>query len=222
MATSAIHRAVIRTKDTPDDKDTDDHHHPGASFSRGRYVPGGTSNVAGIEFGGVPMTTAISSSGSSSIAARAPAARRIREEHPGVGVLVLSQYVEARHAIQLLRDAPEGVGYLLKDRVSDIGEFVDAVRRVARGGSAIDPEVVAHLLKRHGEGSELAALTGREREIIALMAEGRSNQAISERLFLSSKTVETHVGAIFSKLGLFPGADDHRRVLAVLMFLRNT
>ncbi|HEY2965943.1 MAG TPA: response regulator [Actinomycetota bacterium] len=150
------------------------------------------------------------------------AARRIREEHPGVGVLVLSQYVEARHAIQLLRDAPEGVGYLLKDRVSDIGEFVDSVRRVARGGSAIDPEVVAHLLNRHGEGSELAALTGREREIIALMAEGRSNQAISERLFLSPKTVETHVGAIFSKLGLFPGADDHRRVLAVLMFLRNT
>jgi DNA-binding NarL/FixJ family response regulator len=219
---SAIHRAVIGTKDTPDEKDTDDHHHPGASFSQGRYVPGGTSNVAGIEFGGVPMTTAISSSGSSSIASRAPAARRIREEHPGAGVLVLSQYVEARHAIQLQRDAPEGVGCLLKDRVSDIGEFVDADRRVARGGSAIDPEVVAHLLKRHGEGSELAALTGREREIIALMAEGRSNQAISERLFLSPKTVETHVGAIFSKLGLFPGADDHRRVLAVLMFLRNT
>ncbi len=110
----------------------------------------------------------------------------------------------------------------MKDRVSDIGEFVDAVRRIARGGSAIDAEVVAHLLKRHGEGSELATLTGREREIIALMAEGRSNQAISERLFLSPKTVETHVGAIFSKLGLFPGADDHRRVLAVLMFLRNT
>jgi len=149
------------------------------------------------------------------------AARRIREEHPGVGVLVLSQYVEARHAIRLLRDAPEGVGYLLKDRVSDIGEFVEAVRRVAHGGSAIDPEVVAHLLRGHGEGSDLEALTGREREILALMAEGRSNQAICERLFLSPKTVETHVGAIFSKLGLLPGTDDHRRVLAVLMYLRN-
>lgn len=149
------------------------------------------------------------------------AARRIREEHPGVGVLVLSQYVEARHAIQLLRDATEGVGYLLKDRVSDIGEFVEALRRVAGGGSAIDPEVVSQLLKGHGARSELDALTDREREILALMAEGRSNQAICERLFLSPKTVETHVGAIFSKLGLLPGAEDHRRVLAVLMYLRN-
>jgi DNA-binding NarL/FixJ family response regulator/class 3 adenylate cyclase len=149
------------------------------------------------------------------------AARRIREEHPGIGVLVLSQYVEARHAIQLLRNATEGVGYLLKDRVSDIGEFVEALRRVASGGSAIDPEVVSHLLKGHGADSELDALTGREREILALMAEGRSNQAICERLFLSPKTVETHVGAIFSKLGLLPGTDGHRRVLAALMFLRN-
>jgi DNA-binding NarL/FixJ family response regulator/class 3 adenylate cyclase len=149
------------------------------------------------------------------------AARRIREEHPSVGVLVLSQYVEARHAIRLFRETPEGVGYLLKDRVADIGEFVDAVRRVARGGSAIDPEVVGHLLKGHGQSSILDTLTDREREILALMAEGRSNEAICGRLFLSPKTVETHVGSIFSKLGLLPGTDDHRRVLAVLMYLRN-
>jgi DNA-binding NarL/FixJ family response regulator/class 3 adenylate cyclase len=149
------------------------------------------------------------------------AARRIREEHPSVGVLVLSQYVEARHAMRLFRETPEGVGYLLKDRVADIGEFVDAVRRVARGGSAIDPEVVGHLLQGHGEGSTLDTLTDREREILALMAEGRSNEAICGRLFLSPKTVETHVGSIFSKLGLLPGTDDHRRVLAVLMYLRN-
>ncbi len=149
------------------------------------------------------------------------AARRIRAEHPGVGVLVLSQYVETRYAIRLLQESPGRVGYLLKDRVSDIGEFVEAVRRIARGGSAIDPEVVAHLLRRRGEDSAVGNLTGREREILALMAEGRSNQAICERLFLSPKTVETHVGTIFSKFGLLPGTEDHRRVLAVLMYLRS-
>lgn len=150
------------------------------------------------------------------------AAQRIRSEHPDVAVLVLSQYVETQHALRLLRDTPENVGYLLKDRVSDIDEFADAVRRIARGGSVIDPEVVAQLLGRRSEDHALDALTDREREILALMAEGRSNQAICERLFLSPKTIETHVGSIFSKLGLLPAADDHRRVLAVLTYLRST
>jgi len=149
------------------------------------------------------------------------AAQRIRAEHPGVGVLVLSQYVETRQAIRLLEDAPQGVGYLLKDRVSDIAEFTGTVRRIARGGSVIDPEVVAQLLRRHREDTNLADLTGRERDILALMAQGRSDRAICERLFLSPKTVETHVGSIFSKLDLLPAADDHRRVLAVLTYLRN-
>jgi DNA-binding NarL/FixJ family response regulator len=149
------------------------------------------------------------------------ATQRIRDRHPGIGVVVLSQYVETRQAMKLLQNAPRGVGYLLKDRVSDIAEFADAVRRVARGGSAIDAEVVAHLLRRHRRDGALDDLTGRERDILALMAQGRSNRAICERLFLSRKTVETHVGAIFSKLGLLPAADDHRRVLAVITYLRN-
>jgi DNA-binding NarL/FixJ family response regulator len=149
------------------------------------------------------------------------AAQRIRAEHPGVGVLVLSQYVEARQAVTLLQGSPQRIGYLLKDRVADITEFTDAVRRIARGGSVIDPEVVAHLLRRGAEG-QLAGLTGRERDILALMAQGRSNHAIGERLFLSPKTVETHIGAIFTKLGLLPAADDHRRVLAVITYLKNT
>jgi DNA-binding NarL/FixJ family response regulator len=149
------------------------------------------------------------------------AAQRIRAEHPGTGVLVLSQYVETRQAVRLLQNAPHRIGYLLKDRVSDIAEFTDAVRRIARGGSVIDPEVVAQLLRRRGEDSALADLTGREREILALMAQCRSNRAIGERLFLSPNAVETHVGAIFTKLGLLPAADDHRRVLAVITDLRN-
>jgi len=148
------------------------------------------------------------------------AAQRIRAEHPAVGVLVLSQYVETRQAVKLLQNAPQRVGYLLKDRVSDIAEFTDAVRRIARGGSVIDPDVVAQLLRRGGGGA-LEALTIRERDILDLMAQGRSNRAISERLFLSPKTVETHIGAIFAKLGLLPAADGHRRVLAVLAYLRN-
>src|SRR5204863_2976034 len=146
------------------------------------------------------------------------AAQRIRSEYPNVAVVVLSQYVETRHAIKLLQRSPERVGYLLKDRVSDIAEFADAVRRVSRGGSAIDPDVVAQLLRRGGEDSSLASLTVREREIMAFMAEGRSNQAISESLLLSPKTMEPHVGSIFSKLGLMPAADDHGRVLAVLRY----
>jgi DNA-binding NarL/FixJ family response regulator len=149
------------------------------------------------------------------------AAQRIRARHPQIGVLVLSQYVETRQAIKLLQNAPRGVGYLLKDRVSDIAEFADAVRRVARGGSVIDPEVVGQLLRRRRADSALEDLTGREQDILALMAQGRSNRAICERLFLSPKTVETHVGAIFAKLALLPAADDHRRVLAVITYLKN-
>jgi len=148
------------------------------------------------------------------------AALRIRAEHPGVGVLVLSQYIETLHAVRLLRSASQRVGYLLKDRVGDIAEFTDAVRRVARGGSVIDPEVVARLLRRGGGGA-LEVLTRRERDILALMAQGRSNIAIGAQLFLSPKTVETHIRAIFDKLGLLPAPDDHRRVLAVITYLRN-
>jgi DNA-binding NarL/FixJ family response regulator len=147
------------------------------------------------------------------------AAQRIRAEHPDVGVLVLSHYVETRQAIRLLRDAPARVGYLLKDRVSDLSEFTDAVRRIAAGGSVIDGEVVAQLLRRRDDEA-LAKLTEREQDILELMAEGRSNAAISAKLYLSPKTVETHVGSIFAKLGLLPAADDHRRVLAVLTYLR--
>lgn len=150
------------------------------------------------------------------------AAARIREELPSVGVLVLSQYVETQHAMRLLEASADGVGYLLKDRVADVGELADGVRRVAGGGSVIDPEVVSQLLRRRRAADPLERLTEREREILSLMAEGRSNQAISERLFLSPKTVETHVGHIFDKLGLLPAADDHRRVLAVIAFLRTT
>jgi DNA-binding NarL/FixJ family response regulator len=149
------------------------------------------------------------------------AAQRIRAEHPGVGVLVLSHYVETRQAIRLLRDAPARVGYLLKDRVSDLAEFAEAVRRIAAGGSVIDAEVVAQLLRRR-EDDARAKLTAREQDILELMAQGRSNAAICARLYLSQKTVETHVGSIFTKLGLLPAADDHRRVLAVLTYLRGS
>jgi DNA-binding NarL/FixJ family response regulator len=148
------------------------------------------------------------------------AARRIRAEHPQVGVVVLSQYVEPHHAMQLLEGGAGGVGYLLKDRVADIGEVVEAVRRVAGGGSVIDPEVVAQLVGRRRAVDPVQRLSEREREVLALMAEGRSNQAIGERLFLSPKTVEGHVRSIFTRLDLSVTPDDHRRVLAVLAFLR--
>jgi serine/threonine-protein kinase len=149
------------------------------------------------------------------------AARQIRAAHPEIAILVLSQYVETRYAVDLLREDPSGVGYLLKDRVTRVADLADAVRRVAAGGSVIDPEVVARLLGRPRRHSALDELTPREREILALMAEGRSNQAIADRLVLEVKTVEGHVRAIFGKLGLEPAAEDHRRVLAVLAYLRS-
>ena len=146
-------------------------------------------------------------------------AKDIRERHPHIGVLLLSQIVEARHALELFRDRPEGFGYLLKDRVVEIDEFLGSVRRVGRGGTAIDPEVVAQLLGRRRDHDPLGALTAREREVLQLMAEGRSNHGICEKLVLSPKTIETHVSNIFSKLSIPQAPDDHRRVLAVLAFL---
>jgi DNA-binding NarL/FixJ family response regulator len=148
------------------------------------------------------------------------AARQLRAAHPGIAILVLSQYVETRYAVDLLRDDPSGVGYLLKDRVTRVADLTDAVKRVAAGGSVIDPEVVGRLLGRPRHHSPLDELTPREREILALMAEGRSNQAIAYQLVLELKTVEGHVRAIFGKLDLEPAAQDHRRVLAVLAYLR--
>jgi len=149
------------------------------------------------------------------------AAQRIRRERPGTAVLVLSQYIETRYAVELLRDDAAGVGYLLKDRVTRIDDLAEAVRRVAAGGSVIDAEVVARLLGRPRAHTPLDELTPREREILQLMAEGLSNGGIAERLVLDPKTVEGHVTRIFSKLGLEPTGADHRRVLAVLTYLRD-
>jgi DNA-binding NarL/FixJ family response regulator len=149
------------------------------------------------------------------------AAKQIRESNPRIAILVLSQYVETRYAVDLIRADPAGIGYLLKDRVTRIGELAEAVRRVAGGGSVIDPEVVSRLLGRPRRHSPLDELTRREREILGLMAEGRSNHGIADALALELKTVEGHVGQIFGKLGLEPQAEDHRRVLAVLTFLRS-
>jgi DNA-binding NarL/FixJ family response regulator len=148
------------------------------------------------------------------------AALEIRRRLPRTGVLVLSQYVEEGYALELVGDGADGTGYLLKDRVADVERFVDAVRRVGDGGSVLDPEVVATLLGRRRRDDPLAALTEREREVLALMAEGRSNQAIAEQLVVTERAVEKHVTSIFSKLDLTPTSEDHRRVLAVLTFLR--
>jgi DNA-binding NarL/FixJ family response regulator len=148
------------------------------------------------------------------------AALEIRAELPGTGVLVLSQYVEEGYALDLVGDSAGGVGYLLKDRVADVERFVDSVRRVADGGSALDPEVVSQLVGRARRDDPLAELTPREREVLELMAEGRSNHAIAEQMVVTERAVEKHVTSIFGKLGLAPAPEDHRRVLAVLAFLR--
>lgn len=148
------------------------------------------------------------------------AALTIRSEQPETGVLVLSQYIEEQYAIELIGDAPEGVGYLFKERVTDVGALLDAVHRIAKHRSVIDPQVVSQLLRRHRQDDPLEELTEREREVLELMAEGRSNHAIAARLVISERAVEKHVTSIFSKLGLPLAEDDHRRVLAVLTFLR--
>jgi DNA-binding NarL/FixJ family response regulator len=148
------------------------------------------------------------------------AAAEIRERFPQTGVLVLSQYVEEPYAMELLGSHVEGVGYMLKDRVADLGRFVDGVRRVGEGGSVLDPEVVARLLGRRRASDPLARISPRERDVLGLMAEGRSNHAIAAELVVTERAVEKHVTSIFSKLDLPPTADDHRRVLAVLTYLR--
>ena len=149
------------------------------------------------------------------------AAQALREAHPQVGVLVLSHHVESRYAMQLIEDHPSGVGYLLKERVSDIAVLTDALRRLRDGECVIDPTIVQRLVRRAGDDGPLAELTDREREVLSLMAEGRTNRAIGEQLFLSPKTVEAHIKHIFDKLGLHESPDDHRRVLAVVAFLRS-
>ncbi|MCB0870006.1 MAG: response regulator transcription factor [Solirubrobacterales bacterium] len=148
------------------------------------------------------------------------AAKRIRADYPGTGVLVLSQYLEESYALDLVADSAEGVGYLLKDRVAEIDRFIESVRRVGSGGSALDPEVVSHLLGRRRREDPLEVLTPREREVLGLMAEGRSNIAIAENLVVTERAVEKHVTSIFSKLDLAPTAEDHRRVLAVLTYVK--
>jgi DNA-binding NarL/FixJ family response regulator len=149
------------------------------------------------------------------------AAKRIREAQPGIGILVLSQYLEDRYALELVRGDARGVGYLLKDRVGDLAVFTDAVRRVAAGGSALDPDVVQRMVDRPRADGPLDELTPREREVLALMAEGRSNQGIADQLVVTVAAVERHVTNILSKLNLRQAPEDHRRVLAVLTFLRD-
>jgi DNA-binding NarL/FixJ family response regulator len=150
------------------------------------------------------------------------AAVELRRRLPSTGVLILSQYCEEKLVLDLIGDRPDGVGYLLKERVGDVDAFIDAVKRIANGGSVLDPEVVAHMLGRRGEDGPLAALTPREREVLAAMAEGKSNQGIAEALFVTPAAVEKHVTSIFHKLGLGPMASEHRRVHAVLTYLRSS
>ncbi len=148
------------------------------------------------------------------------AAIQIRATQPEVGVLVLSQFVEAAYALDLIGDDAAGVGYLLKDRVADLVTFTEAIRRVAGGGSVLDPDVVAQMLGRHRRNDPLADLSSRERQVLALMAEGRTNRAIGDELVVTAHAVEKHVTNIFVKLKLAPTAEDHRRVLAVLAFIQ--
>jgi DNA-binding NarL/FixJ family response regulator len=150
------------------------------------------------------------------------AAVELRRQRPGTGVLILSQYCEERYAVDLIGDRAEGVGYLLKERVGDVDAFIDAVNRVASGGSALDPEVVARMLGRRSQRSPLAELTRREREVLGAMAEGKSNIGIAETLVVTQAAVEKHVTSIFQKLGLAQTLTDHRRVLAVLTYMRDS
>lgn len=148
------------------------------------------------------------------------AAARIRADHPGIGLLILSNTIETRHVLQLLRDAPEGIGYLLKDRVGDVEDFVSTLRRVANGGSALDPTVVSRLLAARTDNGPLEPLTPREREVLQLVAEGLSNRAVAERLGITLGSAEKYVSGIFTKLGLPDTGGEYRRVLAVLRFLQ--
>ncbi len=150
----------------------------------------------------------------------ARAARTVRGSHPDLGIVLLSQHVETRHSVELV--ASGRFGYLLKDRVFDVDDFLEALRRVAAGGSALDPEVVSRLIGVNRRGNPIALLTPREREVLALMAEGRTNVGIARRLWLTERTVETHIGSILAKLGLASSDEDHRRVLAVLAYLSST
>src|SRR4051794_13796424 len=148
------------------------------------------------------------------------AAREIRASHPGVGILILSQHADVGVAATLLGDGAAGVGYMLKESIGDLDEFAEAVRRVAKGGSVLDPTIVSQLFERRRADDPLGPLTAREREVLRLMAEGRSNQGIAERLAISERSVQLHVASIFERLQLPAGGDDHRRVLATLAFLR--
>ncbi|MEV0825190.1 response regulator transcription factor [Nonomuraea rubra] len=148
------------------------------------------------------------------------AAIRVRRDHPGLGLLVFSQYIETRYAAELLAGGARGIGYLLKERVADVRDFLSALDRIAAGETVLDPEVVTQLMGASRRGDALALLTPREREVLAMMAQGRSNSAIAETLFLSYGSVEKHVTQIFTKLGLAPSDNDHRRVLAVLRYLQ--
>lgn len=150
------------------------------------------------------------------------AALRLKQQRPDMGVLLLSQSLESRYAAELARDSPAGFGYLLKDRVVDVAVLIDAIERVAAGGTVLDADVVAHLLGRQRTKDRLTALSGRERDVLELMAQGRSNQAIAAMLHVNEKTVESHISSIFTKLTLLPAADDHRRVLAVLTWVQQT
>jgi DNA-binding NarL/FixJ family response regulator len=150
----------------------------------------------------------------------AQAATRLRSAWPDLGILLLSQSLESRYAAELARESPARFGYLLKDRVLDVATLVDTVERVANGGTVLDPDVVSHLLGRRDTRDRLVTLSAREREVLELMAQGRSNQAIAKQLHINDKTVETHISAIFTKLTLLPQPDDHRRVLAVLTWLQ--
>jgi DNA-binding NarL/FixJ family response regulator len=193
LLTDAGHDILAKTADTRSLIAAVDHHRPDLAIVDIRMPPDNTDDGA-------------------------RAARTIRQRHPGIGILLLSQHIETQHSVELVSSG--SFGYLLKDRVLDVDDFLDALRRVAAGGSALDPEVVSRLLHPHPASQALQSLTPRERQVLILMAEGRTNVGIARRLWLTERTVETHIKNILSKLALSPDDDDHRRVLAVLAFLK--